>query len=412
MSADYALYERANRSLEDLLWVSARATTPTGPDILATTRWFLDYCGAPDRTMACVLVGGTSGKGSVAALLAAYLRAAGVRVGLHISPYLQVATEKISIGGTYIGAAEFAALTDWVLERLRGLPGFESRRRYGIASLAMAAEAMRRHGVEIGVFEVGCGGRFDPVNALDAVAIAITTVGIDHLESLGPTLRDITWHKAGLIKSSAPVITAVSEAVLPILQQEAKRHGAPVRVMQADNIDLARGLFEAIRGHAPPMCIESEGKLPARLERMPGATYLDGAHNPQKMAYLRRHWSEEEAVIVFGVLGHKSVRPMLQTLSRLGRVLVITPLDIRAKQPCPVEQICLAARGFEHVVAALSVEHALQQARHLARPGQPVLVTGSLYLAGQARGHWYSPEQIIEHRTSWPPDLSGMPIAG
>ncbi|MBC8123453.1 MAG: hypothetical protein H7Y22_16650 [Gemmatimonadaceae bacterium] len=411
MSADYALYEQANRSLEDLLGIPVR-TTPTGPEVLATTRRFLDHCGAPDRTMACVLVGGTSGKGSVAALLAAYLHAAGVRVGLHISPYVQVATEKISIGGTYIGAAEFAELTDWVLERLKGLQGFESRRRYGIASLAMAAEAMRRHRVEIGVFEVGCGGRFDPVNALDAVAVAITTVGMDHLEFLGPTLRDIAWHKAGLIKSSVPVITAAPEAVLPILQQEAQRHGAHVRVVQADNIALAGGLFEAICGYGPPIGIESAGKLPARLERMPGVTYLDGAHNPQKMAYLHRHWSGEEAVIIFGVLGHKSVRPMLKTLSRLGRVLVVTPLDVRAKQPCPVEQICLAARGFEHVVTALSVEDALQQAQHLAQPGQPMLVTGSLYLAGQARGHWYPPEQIIKHRTSWPPNPYGMPVAG
>ncbi|BAC89229.1 folyl-polyglutamate synthetase [Gloeobacter violaceus PCC 7421] len=382
-----------------------------GAELVAGTRALLDRVGAPDRTMECVLVGGTSGKGSVATGLAAHCERAGVRVGLHTSPYLQVATEKIRLDGQYIGGAEFAELVEWIWPHLEAWRDpAHLRRRYGAVSLVLAAEAMRRHGAQVGVFEVGCGGRFDPVNALAARAVAITTVGLDHVALLGPTLADIAWQKAGLIKSAAPVVTAARGLPLQIIQREAASYGAPVRCTPADNAALAGALFEVCRGTPAPRLPPQAVRLPGRLEPMGVQqwVWLDGAHNPEKLAYLVRQLHGRPAVVLFGALAGKSHRPMLKILSRLARTLVLCPIEVPGKLPTDLAELTRQAQEwFERVEPAPNPEAALAFALHRRQPDQIVVVTGSLYLVGRLRSRWYPAERVVEARSSWPPRLDG-----
>jgi dihydrofolate synthase/folylpolyglutamate synthase len=413
LTDSFVLYAEANRRLESLLTDTSHLQPAAvgGGELVAATRALLDRVGAPDRAMECVLVGGTSGKGSVAARLAAHFERAGVRVGLHTSPYLQVATEKICLDGQYIGGAEYAELVEWIWPHLEAWRDpARLRRRYGAVSLVLAAEAMRRYGAQVGVFEVGCGGRFDPVNALQARAVGITTVGLDHVALLGPTLADIAWHKAGLIKSAAAVVTAARGLPLEVIHREAACHGAPVRCTPVDNATLAGALFEVCRGTPAPRLPPQAARLPGRLEPMGGQrlVWLDSAHNPEKLAYLVRELHDRPAVVLFSALAGKLHRPMLKILSRLARTLVLCPLEVPGKLPADLDAMARQTQGlFEHVEPAPSPDAALALALHRRQPGQIVVVTGSLYLVGRLRSRWYPPEWVVEARSSWPPRLDG-----
>ena len=158
-----------------------------GRERLARMRRFLDALGNPQADLPVVLVAGTSGKGSVAVKIAAGLRAAGYSAGLHVTPYLQTPLEKFWLDGRLARPGELADLAAWarpVVERAdpRQPP------TYGMVWVALTFEYFRRAGVDALVLEVGAGGRFDLTNVCDPLLNVITTVGMDHEKSLGPSL--------------------------------------------------------------------------------------------------------------------------------------------------------------------------------------------------------------------------------
>ncbi|MDD5308345.1 MAG: hypothetical protein PHU25_13575, partial [Deltaproteobacteria bacterium] len=129
---------------------------------------FLTECGTPQRGIPAVHVAGTSGKGSVAAGVAGILAEAGLRTGLHVSPYVQAATEKVWIDGRFLASDAFADLVDWVAPLAASkLDPATPASIHGMASVALAFEAFRRARVEVMVIEVGCGGRYDLTSFID-----------------------------------------------------------------------------------------------------------------------------------------------------------------------------------------------------------------------------------------------------
>jgi dihydrofolate synthase / folylpolyglutamate synthase len=208
---------------------------------LARLRSFLAHLGNPHDRYPVVHVGGTSGKGSTSTAIAAILTAAGYRTGLHTSPFLQVATEKLAIDGQLISGNDFADLVDEILaEASRWVPVPEGRLTYGEVWVALLATYFARERVDVAVIEVGAGGRFDLTNVVNPAVSVITSVGIDHTETLGATMPEIAWHKAGIIKGGAPAITTVTdpEALAPI-EAEARAVGSalsrPVPGFQTDH---------------------------------------------------------------------------------------------------------------------------------------------------------------------------------
>ncbi len=161
-------------------------------------------------------------------MVAAILTAAGYKTGLRTSPYLQVATEKLQIGPSLIDGESFERMVRLVLEQsdklLRQDEGSEPL-NYAEAWASLALTWFAERQVDVAVVEVGAGGRFDSTNAVDPLVSVITSVGLDHVVSLGPTIADIAWHKAGIIKPGATtvigplpaharsVVTSVAEAV-------------------------------------------------------------------------------------------------------------------------------------------------------------------------------------------------------
>jgi dihydrofolate synthase / folylpolyglutamate synthase len=440
---DLAAYERASHRLLGLIRGERTGTMPNLDRIgratarLARTRALLAAFGDPQHSFPSIHVTGTSGKGSVAAMIASILTAVGYRVGLRTSPYLQVATEKLQVGSQLIKAQDLDRISAEVLDTHdKVMPG--DRLGYAEAWSALSFLWLAEQQIDIAVVEVGAGGRFDATNVIDPTVSVITSVGLDHIVSLGPNLADIAWHKAGIIKPGATaVIGSVPEQALRVIEHEARRVGAslhhalfaprprfPVGMpgeFQSTNAEVAIAAVEALRsrGISASETDVSTGlakaRLPGRLELMPGEieplVWLDGAHNADKIAALAREVSlvsvgESLPVLVLGVLKSKDAAAIASGIAPLASAIVVTEPAVTGKTALPMRELAAAIRatGFSGTLHEDSDPvSALTYAEMMAAIyGSNVVATGSMYLAGQLRHRWYPDEEIVVQRTPWP----------
>lgn len=421
---------------------------------LARLRRLLTALGDPHRAYPVIHVAGTSGKGSTAVTTAALLQASGLRTGLHVSPYLQVATEKVQVDGRLASGTAFLRATERVLATADAI-GIE-RITYGEAWVALMALLLAEAAVEVAVIEVGAGGRFDLTNVVQPAVAVITSVGFDHMETLGDTIPEIAWHKAGIIKPGAPVVSAVRDPeAIPVIAMEAKTAGVPlIPIVPGETFALRReassiyawweperleavyrpamaGRFQAInaatalaavRAFDPALArdpnVIGRGLAAARLQgrfetvQEHPRVILDGAHNPEKCAALvrdlralRQARPEARLILVAGTLESKDHAAMLGTLLSVADEAVLTTPRVLAKPGADVATMMDDARatgfaGALHGIAqpAEAVAFALGQ----AGTDDLVVVTGSLYLVGNVRGRWFADDAIVVQRTPWP----------
>jgi dihydrofolate synthase/folylpolyglutamate synthase len=217
-------YAEALAYLDGLIRDPARPRAPYHEVKLARMRALLDRLGSPESGLPCVLVAGTKGKGSTAAMLAGILRASGARIGLTVKPHLVDYRERIQIDDRMIGRAELVRL----VEAIR--PAVEAGRddpagppTYVEATVAAALLAFRRAGVDAAVIEVGIGGRLDATNTADPAVSLITPISYDHTELLGHTLTEIAREKAGVMRRGRPVVSAPQPAEAQAVIEEAAR---------------------------------------------------------------------------------------------------------------------------------------------------------------------------------------------
>jgi dihydrofolate synthase/folylpolyglutamate synthase len=417
---------------------------------LTRLKAFLDYLGRPQDAYPIVHVAGTSGKGSTSTAAAAILTASGYRTGLHTSPYLQVATEKAAIDGVLIDGEMFASLVEELVEAASTWNG--ERLTYAELWVALVLTSFARERVEAAVIEVGAGGRFDLTNVIEPAVSVITSIGIDHTETLGETIEEIAWHKAGIIKPGRPAVSAVIEPVpAGIIAAEAAKTGSALSVVDRRVLNDAEmgedgklrwrhgdlkltaampGAFQAINGETAIAAVERLGvritergivdgiaaaKLPGRLELVQEAprVYLDGAHNPQKVAALagelpRMHGNGQGRLIaVLGALEAKDQSAIVAGIAAHADVLVLTRPYVFAKPGADPSRLAGFARSAGFTGELHEIEKPLEAvdlAIGLADParGDTVLVTGSLYLVGNVRERWYPSAEIVRQRTSWP----------
>lgn len=396
----------------------------------------------PQRRYPVVHITGTSGKGSTAAAIAAVLSAAGYRVGLRTSPYLQVATEKLQIGPSLIDAHSFAKMAARVLGvagRQIRLGGAELPFSYAEAWSVLGYWWFAERTVDIAVVEVGAGGRLDATNVIDPIASVITSVGLDHLVTLGPSITDIAWHKAGIIKpGSTAIVGDLPAEALSVIAEEAKRasvdliqahasHGSRPDVppvgqgFRARNADVAGAVASVLiqRGFRISEAAIANGlrsaRVPGRLERMPGtiepAVWIDGAHNEDKIAALTLeaagHFGAGALpVIVVGMLSSKDSSGILARLGGAASTIIATEPSVIGKESVAADALAeaVAASGFAGAVyAEPTPDAAVRLAEDVARrDGADVLVTGSMYLAGQVRRRWFPDRDVVLQRNSWP----------
>lgn len=397
-----------------------------GRERLARMRRFLDALGNPQADLPVVLVAGTSGKGSVAVKIAEGLRAAGYSAGLHVTPYLQTPLEKFWLDGQLARPGELADLAAWVRPVVERADPREPP-TYGMVWVALTFEYFRRAGVDALVLEVGAGGRFDLTNVCDPLLNVITTVGMDHEKSLGPSLADIAWHKAGIARPGVPtVVGGMPAPARDVVIAELQRAGAPFTEsgtsapedFRATNNGLADAALEALsasgfsRIDLAAHDAAHAAALPGRYERMPSgagaSVILDGAHNPDKARALAALWRREcpdgAGVLVAGTVGYRSPAAVLSPLWPTVRTWIATEPQVLGKPPTPAAVAAQAGRDAGSPPAAAEPDplRALDRALDICPPGGSVLVAGSLYLAGNVRLRWYPTEEIERQRTMWP----------
>lgn len=403
---------------------------------LESLRGLLERLGNPERLLPAVLVAGTNGKGSTAAMLESIVRAAGLRSGLYTSPHLERVEERIRVRGEPIASALLATALDRVLVAARG-EGLETP-TYFEAVTAAAFLAFAEARVELAVLEVGLGGRLDATNLSDPLVSVITPIALDHTEWLGRSLAEVAREKAGVMRAGRPVVLAPQEpeaarALLTAAHAEGARPihareraallasesrglaGSRLQVAldgarldidlplpgahQVENATvaiaaaatLADGGFTALDRDAIRRGLRA-ARWPGRLESLtpPGAratVLLDAAHNPHGVASLARFLSGlgRRHVLVFGALADKDFANMLPPLAAGADAVVLTrPESPRALEPELLRPLLPApgpARLEVDPVAALDagLELAASSGADL------VVVAGSIYLIAAVR---------------------------
>ena len=411
---------------------------------LGRTLALLDAAGSPHLKLKAVHVAGTNGKGSVAAMTASVLRAAGFRVGLYTSPHLSSYTERISINGRPISRARLAEL----ITRLRphfeavaagSAQGFPTEFEMGtVAALLHFAEER----VDYAVVEVGLGGRFDATNVVTPLVSVITHVDMDHREKLGDTIEEIAFEKAGIIKPGVPVVVGVQHPpALAVIKRVAAERSARTLVVgedlwcertghneegqtfrarvggedlgefeipllgphQVENAACAMGAIEALRSlgvNVGRQALKRGFKLtrwPGRLEvlqRRP-LVVVDGAHNLDGMEKLARAVPEiaggRHVTAVVGISRDKPVADMVRHVARFAsRIIATRALSSRLGGADPRVIAALALDEGREALAKDSAPEAVDEG--LARAGDDgvLLVCGSLYLVGEVRNHLLS----------------------
>lgn len=378
-------------------------------------RQLLAALGDPDRRMHCVLIAGTKGKGSTAALLASILHSAGVRAGLFTSPHLQVFRERIRIDGEMIGSAAFLdavrRLGPAVSALRRRAPAAGDPTTYELA-LGLALRRFAEAGCRIAVLEVGLGGAQDAANAVEPAVSVIASIGYDHTAILGRTLGAIATEKAGVMRRGRPALLAVQRpAAAAALQRACRRTGAGcltvpphavtslglVGAHQEQNAALARAVAQELARLGHPITSRAvrrglaAARWPGRFEVIAGRppVVLDGAHNGSSAVALaqtlRREYGGRAVHLVIGINADKDADAVLRPL--LGVCESVTVTASTSPRARPVADLARACGHLARVpiATAAHVRGAIEAARARERARDVICVTGSLALVGEAR---------------------------
>ncbi len=332
--------------------------------------------GHPERRMGLVIhVGGTNGKGSVVAMIAALVRAQGKRVATYTSPHLSTLRERVQLDGVMVSEPQIVeAYAQVAAAGGDELTFFEQ-------ITAMAFVIIGAANVEVTVLEVGLGGRLDATNVVHAPVAVITNIAMDHEAILGDTIEKIAAEKAGIFKPNQQII--VGQPVLlrfaPAAQlvEELGPESALVGHHQQRNAALA---IAALRAIGLPVEIAALARVvhPGRFERFEDLI-LDGAHNPHGARALAATLQSLnlKPVLVTAISADKDVHAIIGELAGQVSAIVATRYQQdRSLEPEALAAIC----GTPHHAPALP--SAVTLARTL---GSPILIAGSLFLVGEAR---------------------------
>jgi dihydrofolate synthase/folylpolyglutamate synthase len=320
--------------------------------------------GDPQLHYPSIHVVGTNGKSTVTRTTEALLAGAGLTVGAYLSPHVRGWGERIRVRGE---EADF----DAAIERVRAEAERLEATQFEVLTAAALAEFAEAR-VDVAVVEAGLGGRHDATNVLRSPVQVLTNVALEHTEVLGPTREAIAAEKLAVIQPGAGVVLGEPE-----WEALARDNGAgQVVVAGNSNLALAMAAAEAFLGRSVDGHVDVQ--LPGRLERLSEdpLEIWDGAHNLAGLGYALPRLPGVRYVVVASILADKEVDGMLAALSVLGDRLVAT--SSTNERALPAADLARRAEPFfTHVEPIEDPADALAHARAL---GEPVLVTGSLYL--------------------------------
>jgi len=388
----------------------------------------------PQKAFQSIVVGGTNGKGSTAAMLESIFRQTSKRVGLFTSPHLYDVRERIRIDGQKVDADAFCA----AINRLAPiLVEYEST--FFEAITALAFYSFRQAGVQIATLEVGLGGRLDATNVVTPEVSVITDIGWDHTQHLGNTLEEIAREKAGIIKPQRPcTIGRLKPVARSVVENICRERGS--ELIEADKIccvsrlamaahssrfvcDCDLGLHAAIElplggahqvansllasatacsfcranGFPTEQQIVSglaQVRWPGRFEKVSDdpCTLLDVAHNPgsiDRLCYnLKRYYGHTSILFVFGVLADKDYRSILRSIGRAAEQLFLLPIDHpRALAVEKLHDVCRSMGLSSTVMEDFPQAYRVAATRPVLHQTRTICVTGSHFVVAQTAGY-------------------------
>lgn len=390
---------------------------------LATMRAHLQRPDLPTPRRPAVQVGGSKGKGTTCAFLAAFARAAGRSVGVYTSPHVTTLLERLAIDGAPIDVPTL----DRLLRTILVAPAGDRPPTFFEAMTLAAAAWFAERSVDLAVYEVGLGGRYDATTALPVDAGIVTTIELEHTDVLGDTIAQIAGEKAPVIRPGGLGFTGTTGEALEVVRAHAAATGARLHVLgehfglrgvrlaadglratlwlpdgrelpvflpdarafEAPALALAAAAFSMLMPGAPLRLDPApRPEMPCRFEihDLPGGPLiLDGAHTEESLrvvaAELQRRWPGQRVTVLFASATGKRWRQGLSALLPIADGIVVTELVGTASEDPGAIADWLLAHGArcERVTDVASGLAALRRA-----PG-PRLVAGSFYLAGQVR---------------------------
>ena len=399
---------------------------------------FLEQLGNPHRTFRSVHIAGTKGKGSTTAMIESILRAAGYRTGMYTSPHLHTFRERIRVAGQLIPEEDVARLVEHIIPILNSHPEvtvFEI-----ITALGMCYFAERQ--IDIGVFEVGLGGRLDATNVLRPMVSVITSISLDHMKVLGDTVEAIAREKAGIIKPGIPAVTSPQQPeAMRVIRETCEQRKVSLKVAGQDwrwqllGTDLSGQRLHVYRdGHESTpeyphltvpllgeyqlenactaiaaieilreagLSIDQESvrrglatvRWPGRLEILGQRPLViaDGAHNPYSIKRLfealGQHLTFRRLIVIFGANMTHTPEGLLALLLPAADALYVTQSH-HPKAASIAELQSVASALGRQVSAASTLSEALRQTLTQARQDDLILITGSLFVVAEAEEAW------------------------
>jgi dihydrofolate synthase/folylpolyglutamate synthase len=403
---------------------------------LENTFQLASLVGNPQEKLRFIHVAGTNGKGSTCAMLESIYRAAGLRVGLFTSPHLVSFRERIQVNRRWIDEVDVVRLVEKLRPWFKNFPDGHHPTFFEVVTV-MALEFFAEQKCDLVIWETGLGGRLDATNIVTPLASVITNIQLDHQQWLGDTHAQIAAEKAGIIKPGVPVLTATEEPeALAVIERTARKQNAPLKIIGRDaaprrpdsaarypylplpgehqklNAALALATVELLQKQIPVTEEKSRAGLtnvdwPGRLQLVTRESgqklLLDGAHNPAGAEALRKalghgapstgsacfkdelHHAETvlgaPITLILGVLQDKDWQHICETLAPLAeRILTVPVSSERSAVPVELAEVCRKTNP----AAVVAPCHSLGEALDRAADEKFVVITGSLYLVGEA----------------------------
>lgn len=422
MSSFLEAYEKINslRNLNNQPLVSSQRHLRAS---LKRTRAFFAALGHPEKKLKFIHVAGTSGKGSTAHLTHQMIYASGASVGTYVSPHTTSYLERFLWGDELADADKMAACMNDMLEIYERFLATSEPLSFFELSTCLAVYSFHKMGAQWCVLEAGLGGRWDATNVIPTPEVAIiTNINKDHTNILGDSLKKIASAKAGIIKNGGTVLCGEmrpslkkvftsaaikknaalffvpppNEPLVPVELGLGMQHNAALASRTAKEI----GIDDTVIDHV----LKNPKRLPCRFETIQKnpTVILDGAHSPAKIkdTVERIKKFKKRVHVIFGCTITKDAPEMVALLAPVIETFTTTRFPIMARKAAnPAELLALAPRTRQSSYH-LEWKDALGAVMAKAKKDDIVLVTGSLYLAGDIRKHWISESSIIERSSS------------
>ena len=389
--------------------------------------------GHPELNVKSIHIAGSKGKGSVSAITHSVLKAQGLNTGLYTSPHLEDFRERIRLNDSFISEGDVARLVEKVKPVIDGMAG--AKPSFFEIYTALAYLYFSEKNADIAVYETGLGGRLDATNVLNPLVSAITPISYEHTDKLGHTLGEIAFEKAGIIKEASVCVTAHQEReVFDVISSVCGQRGTKLIAVGKDiffeevscddkgsvfnvsgifgkysglecgllgshqiaNAALSIGIVESLRFSGINISREAiragikTAVWPGRLEvvsRRP-LVVLDGAHNRASAKTLaeavKRIFKYDKLKLVLGLSKDKDIKGILEELVPMSDSIIVTKSKVAERSADPKEIKAMIGKS-EDTVTTSCVDEAMDTALSKAGARDLVLVTGSLFVVGEAR---------------------------